>query len=182
MTSGTWRTLSLLAWTTKRFMSPSTSGNWLILSRSRSRKAANVAASLMRHVLLLLDKKVIRGDRIKILDVEYSLSPSHEFVKSVKAATKRVTLAEVRLGLDRPLRATDMRLIWLQVNGEWNWSSDTRHTRRDGSVTKSGREGHEPVELHYRFSDQIDHIMAASTKDGAKAVGLAYSCLRIAVV
>lgn len=64
-------------------------------------------AELMPHVILLLDKKVIRGDRSKILDVEYSLSPSHEFVKAVKAANKRVTLAEERLGLDRPQAATN---------------------------------------------------------------------------
>lgn len=53
---------------------------------------------LIPHVIMILDKKVIRGDRNKILDVVYSLSPSHEFVKAVKASNKRLTLAEERLG------------------------------------------------------------------------------------
>lgn len=56
-------------------------------------------AELTTHVIMLLEKEVVRGDRGKILDVIYTLSPSHEFVKAVKAANKRVKLAEERLGL-----------------------------------------------------------------------------------
>jgi hypothetical protein len=54
---------------------------------------------LMPHVLMDYVKKVERGSRNKILDVVYSLTPSREFIKEMKAANKRLNVAEERLSL-----------------------------------------------------------------------------------
>lgn len=51
-------------------------------------------------VLMFLEKKVIRGERNKILDVIYTLSPSREFVHAMKASNKRLNMAAKRLGLE----------------------------------------------------------------------------------
>jgi len=45
-------------------------------------------------VLMFSDKKVSRGDRNKIEDVLYTLTPSLEFVHAMKASNKRLQLAE----------------------------------------------------------------------------------------
>jgi hypothetical protein len=48
-------------------------------------------------VLMYLDKKVIRGERNKIVDVVYILTPSLEFVHAMKASNKRLQLADKRM-------------------------------------------------------------------------------------
>ena len=49
-------------------------------------------------VLMFSDKKVSRGERKKIEDVLYTLTPSIEFVHATKASNKRLQLADERTG------------------------------------------------------------------------------------
>lgn len=49
-------------------------------------------------VLMFSDKKVSRGERKKIEDVLYTLTPSLEFVHAMKASNKRLQLADERTG------------------------------------------------------------------------------------
>jgi hypothetical protein len=54
-------------------------------------------AELTPDVLLSIKKDVKRGARMKILDVVYKVSPAPQFVREVKAASKRLSLAEEKL-------------------------------------------------------------------------------------
>lgn len=56
-------------------------------------------AELQPKVLMFMEKKVIRGERNKIQDVVYTLSPSLDFVHAMKASNKRINLAEKRVGI-----------------------------------------------------------------------------------
>ncbi|MDZ4150610.1 MAG: replication protein, partial [Methylicorpusculum sp.] len=55
------------------------------------RKFEEALSELNGNAVLLSFERVedVRGDRNKIIDIKYSLSPSPEFVKDVKAANKR---------------------------------------------------------------------------------------------
>src|SRR5471032_1973760 len=45
---------------------------------------------LTPEVLMTFEKKIVSGARNKIIDVIYSLSPSREFIHSMKASNKRL--------------------------------------------------------------------------------------------
>lgn len=63
-------------------------------------------AELTPKVLMFSEKKVSRGDRNKIEDVLYTLTPSLEFVHAMKASNKRLQLAEGRTGKPLTIEAT----------------------------------------------------------------------------
>lgn len=62
-------------------------------------------AELAPKVVMTSGKKVIRGDRQKIEDVIYTLTPSLEFVHAMKASNKRINLAEERIGKRLSIKA-----------------------------------------------------------------------------
>lgn len=51
-------------------------------------------AELNPKVLMLIEKDVVRGERNKIKDVVYRMSPSLDFIRAMKASNKRLNLAD----------------------------------------------------------------------------------------
>lgn len=62
-------------------------------------KVDEAFAELTPDVLMFFEKKVIRGERNKIENVVYTLSPSRDFIHGMKASHKRLSIGAKRLGL-----------------------------------------------------------------------------------